>query len=201
MKIKVLIGLLAALSMTAHAQINIVYQGTGGFLKNNDSDGIVEFGGFSYVQLLWTPDSSPAGSFLGGVPLGSEVVLQSFWVDSTSPYGEFAGSYNNQAAGSFQPGNIFMRVFDSVNASDTSLITAGHFYYWSPLEALESKVSPEFQFLDANRNQSSFGIGDPVGPGFTDDVNFNIVVPEPSVMALMGLGGLILAIRRRRMTA
>ena len=76
---------------------------------------------------------------------------------------------------------IYQRIFEGTPA-------AGSYYYESALEALEiSPTDAQMSLLD-------------VAGGMTSGIQGNqtIPIPEPATMGLLGLGALVMAIRRRR---
>lgn len=184
---------------SANATVRVEWQSTTGFTLPDGLTGVNAPGQSSYIQLVWTPDSSPAAVMPGASLTGGEVLIDSFWNSA-----EFADGWLQFSSGDYNPGNVFARIFEGVDAQDTELITAGTRYYWGPLVAAEpSPAANIFQFYDVNRNQLGgvFG-GDPVGPAgdgvaWTNDGFNNTVIPEPSVLAMLAFGGLVLTIRRR----
>ena len=78
---------------------------------------------------------------------------------------------------------IYQRIFEGTP-------TAGSYYYDSDLEPLEiSPTTAQMSYLDVVGGGNAGIKGDETIPG---------TVPEPATMALLGLGALTLAIRRRR---
>lgn len=77
---------------------------------------------------------------------------------------------------------VYQRIFEGTPA-------VGSWYYESALEALEiSPVTEQFSFLDVAGGQTS---------GIKPNQQIT-AIPEPATMALLGLGALAMAIRRRR---
>jgi hypothetical protein len=193
------------LANVSYGQIAINWSGLVGFTR--DSAGtlpIIDPGQSALVQLLWSPISTPAGATIGGGTLGGELILTSLWLDlaNSSEYGEFQPENDYVNPSGYAPGFVYGRIFDGVAAPDPALIIAGSHYYWGPFVPLQEITDPsEPQIYSLNRGATldDFGVLGPTGL-FLDE-NSNLVVPEPSVMALLGLGGLMLAIRRQRMAA
>lgn len=81
------------------------------------------------------------------------------------------------------PGSVYMRIFEGTPSS-------GSLYYDSGLMALNLgyTASPE-----TSTPAQLFGVGDAEG-----GVQATMPVPEPATMGLLGLGALVMAIRRRR---
>ncbi len=183
------------------AQVTVDWIGADGFVRDDGVTGITNPfpGTYAFVQLIFTPD------YNGGIPLGAlpeagvmpgEQELDYRWV-SDDQWGSVANASHISA---FQSGYIYARIFDGVDSQDLSLIQPGHHYYWGPLMATidnDDATNPDIYVM--HRTPGSFD--DQVGPGgsFLNADN-NMVIPEPSVLALLGLGGILMLIRRRYMS-
>ena len=154
-----------------------------GLLANNGS-------GTTILQLIWSPGNTAAAvdPFNGGSGWvgGDNVVLQTRTVTSgVDGYDEWV--FNNTVPTPFtnpvfSPGSVFVRVFQDATPG------IGEYYYDSGLMVLQDR-DLDFAFrqiLVVEPNADVEGIA----------LNLQIV-PEPSVIAFLGLGGLMLAIRRR----
>ena len=84
------------------------------------------------------------------------------------------------------PGYVYQRVFELDSPVD------GTWYYESELKELNTNYSPS---APTTVTQSTAAEG---GVGFVTDTGQVHVVPEPATMSLLGLGALVMAIRRRR---
>jgi len=197
---KKLIAVLAlgAMAATSYGDININWRALGGFYKNGqfgvDPAGAILFGGGTTIaQLIWTP-------FNGGSPTidavnvgnpnyvsGDDVFLDS--ITLTNPgigiYADYANgpeTYLNSTYGqTLQGGYVYLRIFQD------NTPTGGEYYFnGNPLLANAYTGSESPQTLEGN----------------TDNVNGNqlnqLIVPEPSVLAFLGAGALVVAIRRMR---
>lgn len=193
-KITVMMFVGAILSLSgARADINVVWGGADGWLRNDDATGILEpvnTGLTALAQLIFTPLNDYGVAGLGGSVEFDEQVLATFEItdaSGTDAYGNFAEPYT----GAFQAGYIYARIFDGGTGSDpANQIVNGTWYYNGPIVATIDNITPDSpDSYNANGANTSpnFGFGDVL----------NLQVPEPSVLAFFGIGGLALAIRRR----
>jgi len=199
MKNKIL-GLVAAvctLASVAQANINVQWQGFDGFLQDGDALGILEpiSGLTALAQLIYTPVNSYGdndASLLGGGVVAGQQILDTYVITDSGgsdPYGTFGPEFYNDT---FQAGFIFVRVYNGGTGNDpANQIVAGTWYYNGPIVATINNVTINPDLYNANGANVSptFGIG--------DVLNLQ-VVPEPTTFALLGIGGLVLAIRRRK---
>jgi hypothetical protein len=139
------------------------------------------------VQLLWNstsviPDLDPFNPL---VPTAGSILLNTTF----STAGRISDLYTSSDAG-LVGGYVYARVF---NAADPMLVGIGTAY----LERFASGTGPLVLATPDPTTTLQFDIT----PGGSNIWLDQTVIPEPSVMALMGLGGLLMAIRRRRMIA
>lgn len=195
MKKIIFAGLVAALiAATSHANIVVQWSGVEGFVKNDGSTPLLNGGGDTVAILVF----SASGSFwntpllAGSHTVGDEVILgsvASITYDAIDPYGFVPVQNVNEP---FNTGFIYARIFDEGTTSDASSVTAGLYYYQGPSVATVNNADPTAP------DQYNMNTGSALIPGFNTDVlNRQVVVPEPSVLAFLGLGGLALAARRR----
>jgi hypothetical protein len=193
-----IIAAVCALVSVANADINVRWQGLDGFLQNDDATGILEpiSGATAYAQLIYTPVNAYGANdttIIGGGVAANESILGTYVItDSagTDPYGVLAPQFT--APGTpFQAGFIYVRVFDGGTGNPANIV-AGTWYYNGPIVATIDNITPANpDVYNANGANTSvaFGVG--------DVLNLQ-VVPEPSTLAFLGIGGLVLAIRRRK---
>lgn len=196
----------ALLTLNSYASLQVNWQGLSGFVR---SDGVTPIGqGIATsdpiytAQLLFSPSgtigsSADHNAFLNGAvnPNSDHEILDTFVVIHAG--GNDFGTLPAQGfVDTFEAGFIFARVFD-VGSHDTSVINDGFWYHEGPMVAAVQQTDPTVvQTYDINTGTSDPG----VGLADTDELGFQ-VVPEPSVTALIGLGGLLFAIRRRFVNA
>ena len=189
-KIIASIALTAALAVSASANINVTWYGLDGFVRPGGGDVGPNDGGLSTVAILvWTDNLADWNTLLqpGSHTIGNEVILGAPVVTAD----EFATVFAQQYVGAFSAGWIYARVFDGGTTVNPATVTPGLLYYQGPAVAANNNNTPDAPDL-YDMNTSSAGI-----PGLTTDVLNRAVVPEPSTLAFLGLGGLALALRRR----
>ncbi|HMO52731.1 MAG TPA: PEP-CTERM sorting domain-containing protein [Kiritimatiellia bacterium] len=192
-KIIASIALTAALAVSASANINLTWFGLDGFVKSDGVTGITESGGTTVAILIWTPVAADYDLLLqpGSHTIGSEVILGPVVLIPDTPDKEFGEVVAQQYVGAFSPGFIYARIFDSGTTGNPNSVTPGLWYYQGPRVAAVNNNTPDAPDL-YNMNTGSAGI-----PEFNTDILNRQVVPEPSTLAFLGLGGLALALRRR----
>jgi hypothetical protein len=179
-KIHATVLIVGMLSITANAQMSVNWATTGAALV----DGVGVANG-SLAQLIWTPFNATSAIDIinPAIPTGNDYVLAS---TATLGSGFVSGGTFTLTAPPPEhtvPGTLlsdgwaYIRVFNQA-APDLT----GYYGDTTPV-AINNWVAPQ-------PPQSYFAAA-PIMQA----------IPEPSVMALMGLGGLLVAIRRRRMIA
>ena len=202
---KKLIAMLAmgAVAVASHGDININWRAQAGFYKNGqfavDPAGALLFGGGSTIaMLIWTPfnGGSPtidpvditdiAGNFSGG----DDIVLDTLTIthpgNAGSQYADYANGpeiyLNTTYSTTLQGGYVFLRIFQDTTPN---VGTFEYYFDGNPLLANAYTGSESPQALEGN----------------TDNINgneLNKLIPEPSVLAFLGAGALVVAIRRMR---
>ncbi len=185
----VMFMLAMGLVASSNAVLVVQWQGLEGFVQIDGTTPLLDGGGTSIATLIFSASGDSWGVPLttGNLTQGDEIILQT--VDLLD---EWATVFQaNAPQQPFQAGFIYARVFGSGTEEAVGQPLFGTYYYESPLVAavdISDITAP--QFLDINTG--SAGI-----PDFGTDVVNRQVVPEPSTLAFLGLGGLALALRRR----
>lgn len=192
---KMIVSAVALSATLAYGDININWFGSVGFFDNgtgpapaDPGDYIGSVFGSATAQLIWSPDAivdnfDLANGANGWVENG-EIVLNT--ITANAPYGDFDGGvslYTDAAFGvTLDQGFVYSRIFGSAAP------IAGEYFSASAVlnPALYDAGNPAADFLDHN-----------TGAAVGDELNIQIV-PEPSILAFLGLGGLVMAIRRVR---
>lgn len=204
---KKILAILAAtvIATASFGDILINWRAVGGFYRNGQFG--VEPGGYllnpsgsTFAQLIWTPfnGGSPTindvdlSDIAGGYTGGDDVLLDTYNIVSppSASYASYANgaevylnsTYIGQIPGGLQGGYVFARIFQD------STPGGGEYYFDSaPLLATAYTGSEGVQLLEHNNDNNN-----------GNELNKFIAVPEPSVLAFLGAGALVVAIRRMR---
>lgn len=178
-------------AVVANAAVIINWKGSAGFYEDPGAVPFLETGDSQVTaQLIYCgadglidDPTAVTGGANGNYVSDDDVVLSTYIVTaSSSTYGDFnAGNYNN--AGTFN-GNVYIRVFDAQN------VVGGTAYYNSAVKPItdDPTIPTDITVVEAN---SDLVNGNRINALF-------VVVPEPATFAFMGIGGLLLALRRMR---
>lgn len=188
-RLKFKVAALALLMSVAvsHATINITWNwdesaATGIFLE----DGVTLLPIGSLVQLIFTTGGVVPGIDMGdptAIPVGDELISSA--VTTGNGFYTF-GPANYGGLGDYVGGFVYHRVFTADISPTTGEYGLGtQVYGASPANTATAEGSTVFSFL--------YDSGDPTySSGF-----IMTAIPEPSVFAMLGLGGLLLVVRRR----
>lgn len=206
-KVAVAIAALGVMATASFGDIFVNWRADVGFYENgsggNDypADGILFPSGSVLVQLLWTPDAGTTAvdAFLPNYLAngGNDIVLAARTVgfgvaadiSAADEFANFTGTPNvflnaNYGPTTLQGGYVYARVF-----SDTTPGLGDYYFQSSNSVALTAYTgSEQANVLDINTDH-------------TNGNELNQVVPEPSVLAFLGAGALVVAYRRMRRNA
>jgi hypothetical protein len=197
-KVTLVIATVVALTNAATANVALQWKATGGFFSDNAGNGtgvgFMQTLGLAnaYVQLIFAgADAAIDLPTAGGGISDDDVVLQSGSVSFIAPgYGD--GNYGTYNQSSTFNGNVYIRVFGAATAGAISAGTGlnGTLYYNSPLRLItDGGAVPSPVAVEANT--------DTTNGNFMNNQTY-FVVPEPSTYAFLGLGAVLLAVRRLR---
>jgi hypothetical protein len=208
---KIILTAIAVATVNAQAVLRVEWGADAGFNMPDATVSDVLFNGGWNQESVNDPDNpgNPSGSLLfqvifttveaftdatpgAGIPLidqSTHSVIGFGW--SNEDYGTKLTSTTSTST--FSPGWFYGRVFQPVASEDTLNVVEHMWFRNTALVTALSREPNNPQFLNFNAATSTVGFG-------TDDFNLQ-VIPEPSAVALLGLGGLMLAIRRKRMAA
>ena len=194
---KVALLVFAFAIVSSYGALQVQWSGADGFVRADGTtplaDGFTPGEEVYLAQLIFSPSGVISPAFLGGTATGDNQVLQNVNILAS---GDEYGPLNAQNfTGPFSAGQVFVRVFD-VGSTNPGDITAGMFYYDGPLVTGVDQSDDLSVFQPYNANTGTAGFA-----GFNTDVLNQQVIPEPSVFAMLGLGGLVLMIRRRFVNA
>jgi len=193
---KLIVGSVIATVMavsSASAALNVIWDGLDGFYRSDGSTPLLDpqgSGVSALYQLIQTTVNGYDVAGIGGTVGANETILAEYVnVESgtgNNLYGELSGQSHG---GPYVPGTfLYVRVFDQGTSAGGAGVVNGTWYYNGPLyAAIDQANVDDTQSVSAQGNNTIGGFGD----------GLNLQVPEPSVLAFFGIGGLALAIRRR----
>lgn len=202
MKKMLALALIVGLSVAARADININWFAQAGFYDNGQfgvdpNGGILFSGGNATAQLIWTPTASidivdPSNGANGYVS-GDDIFLDSFTFTTgggaNTTYGDFSNGseiYTDAAYAGVLGTNVLANGFVYYRVFTDNSPDGGEFYYDSATldaNAYTGVESP--QSLDQENTSAG------------NELDTQIV-PEPTTLAFMGIGSILVALRRRK---
>lgn len=176
---------LFGLAVISQAAINISWYTSDGFLKSDNSTALLNGGGTALAQLIYSIDSvADPVDLLDAHYVGGD---DQWWADvivsGGGGYGGFSGTYTQ----SFVSGYYYVRVFDEGSSSS---VTQGMWYF-------NGYTTPTVNNTSEPPQPNEYNIDDTTG-AFGERLDLQVVaVPEPTTWAFMGLGALVMFLRRR----
>lgn len=185
-----------AVSTARADMINLIWSGVAGFVTADGTTPLLNGGGNTIAYMVFSPSGSHWNELLapGSLTLGDEVILGGIKTVPYSPADPYGPVPAFTLTAPYQAGFLYARVFEEGTTSNPGNLLAGTWYYQSPLMVTIDNSVPETADV-ATINTGSANI-----PGFQTDILSRqvTVVPEPTSLALIGIGALGLALRRRR---
>lgn len=186
MKKMALVALIVTLGASlAMAEIGVAWRANDGFFRHDGSTALLSAGGSALAQLIFcgvdglidNPDVFDP-HYVGGD--------DQWWADFTitsSPWGDFSAPNYTQT---FVSGYYYVRVFDVGSGSGP---TQGMWYYNGYVTNTTDMTAP-YTPIDY--------LVDETTPAFGETLNQDTyAIPEPATWAFMGLGALVMFLRRR----
>jgi len=162
--------------------------GSAGGVALDDGDYINFGGGSATAYLIWSSDNIidfDSGNLAGSFVSGNDIVLDSV-ASINVPYGEFSNGGEVYAGALSTVGSmVFIRLID-LSAPGGAIAQ-----YFDGPTLTPNTYDPQNPLLQPLNGNSVAGAQSGLGDQMI------AVVPEPSVLAFLGLGGLALAVRRR----
>ena len=180
-----------ALGVNAYAGLNISWIESGGGITRSDGTTALLDSGSALFQLIFSTDNSAGAAGTDGSAAG-DTILDQLVVDQSTAGNDasfFASQYNNAT---FTAGYVFLRVFDIGTSIGN---TPGNTWYLT---------GPAYATQDLANNATPQQVDDGVsggGPNPSGSYRLNtqvVAVPEPTVFAFLGIGGMLIAARRMR---
>ena len=190
-------GMIGTGSTFAAIDISIIVQDTAGVY--DPSAGVGPYGGFpdinlaagSLYQLVWTTAGS-ASAIDPDDPTSvgaSEILLESWFSTVTGFLDTQTGNYDSTlyalASDGLVPGRVYGRVFNSAAPDGV----AG--FYAGVTDLVGGPLNDQSPTAGA-QNTVEYAAATPI------ELTFYQVVPEPSVLAFLGIGAALVAVRRMR---
>ena len=187
MKKMALVALVVTLGASlAMAEVGVSWRSNHGFFGHDGSTALLNGGGSALAQLIFCgangvidlPDVADP-NYVGG----DDQWWSSFTL-TASPWGDFsAGTYTQ----TFVAGYYYVRVFDVGSASGP---TQG-MWYFNGYTTNTTDMTPPYTPIDYNIDVTTGAFGE------TLNQNSYEAIPEPATWAFMGLGALVMFLRRR----
>ncbi|HPF98606.1 MAG TPA: PEP-CTERM sorting domain-containing protein [Kiritimatiellia bacterium] len=188
MKKIALVALIVAVGASlATAEIGTTWMSLDGFFGHTSyPNGLLNAGGSALAQLIFCgangtidlPDASDP-HYVGGD--------DQWWADFTITASPWANFIAPQYTQSFVSGYYYVRVFD---VGSPTAVTQGMWYFNGYTTNTTDMTAP-YTPIDYNIDVTTTGFGE------TLNANSYEAVPEPATWAFMGLGALVMVLRRR----
>ena len=190
MKVKaILAALVASAAVSSYGAISINWLTPSGFVQNDGTTPLLQDTPTALFQLIYSADNTAGAANADGSSTGDtileEIVVNSVDVDVDASF--FSDVYSQP----FTSGFVYLRVFEA--GTTVGNTPAGTWYFTGPVFATQDITPPA---LDQQVNEGSPGGG--AGPSGRYILNQQVPVPEPGVLAFLGIGSLLMVVRRFR---
>lgn len=185
----------------SRADISINWDTVNGVLITTAStpSSYTTFTGNVLIQLIWSANnvySSASTAQAGGVDVGYTVLFSQIFSVNNGFFGADADGATNYVGNSFNTGYVYGRVFNTAAPTNGSFYAVSGFVGPSLAQATNFPPPlPDDLDMGLGPNNITLSGGDFDG-AFGNPLSIE-VVPEPATLAFFGLGGLLVALRRR----
>lgn len=191
-RILLVLSAIAVSALSANAFLYVAWNGPSGFTYADGTTPLFSSPtNTALVQLVFSPDNVAGDALPTGLATGDTIIDQRVLTEPEvgNPYGAlFSYIYGPDTD---LVGYLYVRVFEE--GTSIGVVPLGAFYYTGPIVA--TTVNPGPPTLPDNVGAGDAGTGD--GDFGTYRLT-QVVVPEPSVIALAALGAAVVAVRRFR---
>ncbi len=194
-KIIIAIGMVLSLALSSDASLYISYGDETGFVMPDGTTPIIDgsTGTDALFQLIFTASGVISNAVVGGLTSGDNVILaeRTFNAgDTGNPY--LGTAFENYGPSPDQAGFVFVRVFQGGTAIGDTVV--GDWYIDG--ELVSTVVNPGPPSVPDTVHIGPGAGGD--GVGGTWRLDSQVIVPEPTTLALAALGVLGIVARRFR---
>lgn len=188
------VGIVLSISTSAHALISVNYIDSSGWVMPDGTTPIISagVGSDALVQLIFTPSNTHGQAYINGGVESYEQVLSERTFNFGDTGNEYLASFSENYVGSDLVGNLYIRIFQGDTAVGAVAVNQWYANGW----LLPTVVNPGPPNTPDTVDFGPLLGGD--GDFGTYRLNQQVIVPEPTTLALAALGVLGVVARRFR---